>query len=152
MVGVARFFTGLARLPQDFNRPPIISPQIMEISNVVLGLRHRQRQVLFLCEPPGLFIGAQGAFVVIQHDQAYRHVVKDSNDGFCIFAGKQLGTGPLVALQGFAEAVLAMKDVSYVDFQACQANIVAGASEDLSRPLRRRMCPLIFAQQDQRLD
>ena len=103
-----------------------------------------------LCFAP--LAGLERPIKIIQHDEANSHIVQGCSHCFLIFERLQLLVGRLIAVQSFREPVLSVIDVGYVDFEAGEAPLVACLKKYLSRAFPRPKCPLIIAEQNQRLD
>ena len=73
-------------------------------------------------------------------------------DAFDIMEYHQALVGALVAFERLDQPILAMKDIGDVQVQPRQAVVVAQRCEDVAGTVGGTMCPLVLAEQHQRLD
>src|SRR2546429_6806381 len=106
----------------------------MEISNVVIRLRHKERHVVLLAERAGSPVSGHGTRKIIQADQADSHVAEDDGDSLGVFVWHQFSVSALVMRDRLFETVLAVIDVPDVYFQAGQAPLVVQTRKKFSPP------------------
>ncbi len=78
-------------------------------------------------------IGRKSPRKIVHHDQADGHVVQRHADPFGVFVRQQALKGAFVGFEGLRKTILAVQDVGDVQFQARQAQTVAGLLEDGAR-------------------
>jgi len=90
----------------------------------------------------GFLVRFQGARKIIERDQASGHVAERCGGAFGIGARQKFLIGTLVACQGLGEAVLAVIDISDVQFKPRDAPAVIAAGKDVPRPVGGSQLPL----------
>ena len=100
----------------------------------------------------GLLVTIKRAGKIIQADQAHGHVVQRDGDSFPLFMFRECLVRPFVMREGVLEAVLAMKNVAHVVFEACHSQGLPEILEDLPRLIGRLERTLVFANEDRRLN
>ena len=152
MVGIAHFFADLASGPQHFDAPVVFSPEIEQISDVVVRLRNGERHIVFLAKGACALVSGKSSVEIIKTDEANRDVMQGSCNSFEVLVGQQALQRALVAGERLGKTVLTVENVSNIDLQARQSQGFSAALEDLSCPIRSSIAALIVSQQDERLN
>ncbi len=152
MIRIAVDFASPAGGQEHLNSPAVFAAGIVQVGNVVISLVAQEGHAVSLAQISRLLITIQRPGEIIQADEAHRHVVEAKSDSFPLpMFGKCL-VGPFVVPEGFHKAVLAMKDVAHVVFQARNSQGFPKIPEGLPRLVGCLKCALVFAKQNQRLD
>src|ERR1700675_1782950 len=152
MISVASGFAGAPRRIERLDGTAVLAAEVIEISNVVIRLRHQKRHVVLLAERTGSPVGGQGPRKIIQADQADRHIAEDHGDSLGVFVWHQFGVSALVMRDGLFETVLAVIDDPYFYFQACQAPGIIETRKNFSRTFCSPKRLVVLTREDHRLD
>ncbi len=152
VVGIARQFTGASRREEHLNCPAVFAAEIIQISDVVIGLIAKPRHVVTHAQLARLLIALQRSGKIIQADQDHRHVMERDGDVFPIFMLAERLIRAFVARQSLFETILPVKNVSDVVLQARQPPAFSELCKDRARAFRCRECAVVFADENQRLD
>src|SRR5580692_9008135 len=118
VIRIAVDFASPAGGQEHLNSPAVLASEVVQVSNVVISLVAQEGHAVSLAQISRLLITIQRSGEIIQADEAHRHVVEANGDSFPLpMFGKCL-VGPFVVRESFLEAVLAMKYVAHVVFQA----------------------------------
>ena len=123
--GIAKHLDGTAKL----------SPQKIQIGDVVVGIRDQDRHAFLLAVLARDPVELQCLGKIIQADIAQRQVAEHSRQTFGIIVPQQFLVGAPVKLHRFGEPILPVVDVPNINFQPCHATGVALLQEDLARAL-----------------
>ncbi len=152
MVGVAGGLAGAPRRVELLDSDAVFAAEIMEVRDVVVGLRHQQRHAVLLAQLASLLVAIQRSGKIIQINQTHRQIAEDGGHCFAVFVGHQADVGALVVCDRFFEPVLAVIDVANVDFQPRQAPCIVEPRKDVPRAFGSLKRPVILAKEDQRLN
>src|SRR6202521_1241049 len=152
VIGVASDFTSAPRRIERLDGTAVLAAEVIEISNVVIRLRHEERHVALLAERAGSPVGGQGPRKIIQADQADSHIAEDDCDSLRVFVWHQFGVSALVVRDRLFETVLAVIDVSNVYFQTGQAPWIVQTRKNFSRTVRSLKRLVVLTREDHRLD
>ncbi len=133
MVFVIILAAGLARVAQHLDGAAVVAPQVIEPGDVIVGLRNQAGHAVLLAELAGLLVRGQSAGEFIERDLTGRDVAQYRSGGFGVGVQEKLFMGPLVACQGFCEAVLTMVDVADVDIEPGNTPAVSAGLENSPR-------------------
>jgi hypothetical protein len=91
---------------------------------------------------------------IIQTDVTTGHIVKNDSDRVRILIPMrpQMAVGALVAFQRLGESILPIEDVSGIQLDPGEAPFVTVFLENCAGLLSGRICAVIFAQKNQRLN
>src|ERR1700674_1223488 len=152
MISVASGFAGAPRRIERLDGTAILAAEVIEISNVVIRLRHEERHVVLRAERTGSPVGGQGPRKIIEADQGDRHIAEHDGDSLRIFVWHQFGVSALVMRDRLFEAVLAVIDVPDVYFQAGQAPWIVQTRKNFPRTVRSLKPLCVTNREDHRLD
>jgi len=118
VICIAAYFASAAGGVEHLNSTAVFAAEVVQVGDVVISLVAQQGHAVSLAQISRLLITIERPGEIIQADEAHRHVVEANGDSFPLpLFGKCL-VGPFVVSEGFLKAVLAMKDVAHVVFQA----------------------------------
>src|SRR5882724_7099924 len=152
MISVAGGLAGAPRRIEHLDGLAIFAPEIVEVSDIVIGLRDQQWHAVLLAQLASLLITIQRPRKIVQIDQAHRQVAEDGGHAFPVFVGHQPNVGTLVMGDRFLESVLTVIDVAYVYFQTGQTPGIIETRKDHPGTLRSMKRPVVFTEEDQGLD
>ena len=152
VIAIARGFARTPRRVQHFDRLRVFPAQAVEVGDVVVGLRDQQRHVVLLANRARPLVGGEGARKIVEADQAHGHVAEHHGEALRVPVGHQSLVSSLVVRKGFFEAVLAVKNVAGIDFQARKAPGLVEPREDVSGAPPRGGGPVVLSHEDERLD
>src|ERR1700683_152279 len=133
MVGIADLFGIDASRSKHFNRPAILAPLVMKVSNVVVRLSYQHGHVVLGTELAGLLVRIQSFGKFTQTDVASSHVAEDRGNPLGILLRRQSLIRTLIASQSLCKSVLPVVDVADVDLETRESPGVAFGSKDLTR-------------------
>src|SRR5439155_24592448 len=125
MVGVTAEFTGAASREEPFDGAAVFTAEIVEISDVVVGLVAKAGHVVLHTQGAGLAVTIQGARKIVEADETHGHVVEGDGHVLPGFVGGKGMIGALVIVQGLVEAILAVKNVANVIVEAGEPVVFA---------------------------
>src|SRR5262245_12125973 len=120
MITVTGLGASIPRGTQQINGGPVLTCQIAEPGDVVVCLSYQDLHAVLRGEALCLFIGRQGPVEIVQTYTAHSDVMQRYCNRLRVFVLmlQEVPVRPLVALQCFHEAILPMKDISRVQFDA----------------------------------
>ena len=149
---IAGCLTGPLSGPKHPQSAAVFAAEVIQVGNVVIRLIAKPRHVVLDAQFASSLITVQRLAKVVQADQAHGHVVQRYRGIFPFLVLGQRLIGALVVRQGLFESILPMKNVADIVFQTGCALAFAQTGEDLARTLSGGKRPIVFAQQDQRLN
>ena len=152
VIGIARGLTRPLCGPEHLQRTAVFATKVIQVGDVVVRLIAKPRHVVLDAQFASSLITVQRLAKVVQADQAHGHVVQRYRGIFPFLVLGQRLIGALVVRQGLFESILPMKNVADIVFQTGCALAFAQTGEDLARTLSGGKRPIVFAQQDQRLN
>ncbi len=72
MIGVTSSLAGAPRRIEHFDGLAIFAPEIVQVSDIVIGLRHQQWHAVLLAQLASLLIAIQRPRKIVQIDEAHR--------------------------------------------------------------------------------
>src|SRR5205814_1288154 len=135
---------------EHLDRLTVFTAQIVEVSDVVVGLRHQQRHLVGGAEPARVLISRERLAELIKTYVADSKIAEDYSQSFGILAALKLTIRALIVLEGVGKSVLTIEDVAYVDIKAGETPSVPLLGENLPGPTRGSKRALVFSQEHQR--
>src|SRR5882724_10282187 len=152
VVSVADLFRIEASSPHHRDRPAVLPAQVIQIRNVVVGLRYEQRHAVLFAKLARLLIRIERARKLIEADVACGHIAENRRNSLWILLRRQPLVRAFIARQCLSKPVLPEMDIAYVDLETGEPPGVALGGKNLARPVARRKSTAVFAHQKQRLD
>src|SRR5713101_2674335 len=135
MISVTSYLAGAPRGKKQFDCSAVFAAEVVQIGDVVVRLIAQQRHPVPLARFACFLITVQRPGKVIQANQAHRHVAQDDGDTLCVLIWQQAPISTLVMSNSFIETILPVKDITEVDFEACETPGVVEPCEDLFGPI-----------------
>ena len=152
MIRIADGLAGAASRIERLDCAAVFPAQVVQVGNVVVGLRDQQGHAVLFADRAGSPVGGECPGKVVQADEADGHVAENHSHGLVVLVRRKALIGPLVMREGFLESILAVIDVADVDFEPRQAEGLIEPGENIPRPVRGIEGAVIFAKKNQRLD
>src|SRR5258707_4869951 len=152
MISVTGGLAGAPRRIEHLDGLAIFAPEIVEVSDIVIGLRDQPWHAVLFAQLASLLITIQRPRKIVQIDQGHSEVAEAGGHAFPVLVGHQPNVGTLVMGERFLESVLTVMNVAQVYLQTGQTPGIIETRKDPPGTLRSMKRPVVFTEEDQGLD